>query len=151
MDVLSSFQYALMCMLQAMYHKHIDMGFRQICRLLLSFLFYVSLHASKSGATFVTAWKKRTMQLHGMDLQRFWSFSRQPCMVYALVHPHVQSPRTLHGQAFSKRAFYIGSTKVGLQIRQDVRWRKFRLLEQGDFTNTELVNHYLLTRQSPDD
>ena len=39
-------------------------------------------------------------------------------------------------------AIYIGSTTTSVHSRQDARIRKLRLLQQGQFTNTELMVHY---------
>ena len=40
------------------------------------------------------------------------------------------------------RKFYIGSTSVSVHSRQEARLRKLRLLEQGHFTNAEMMVHY---------
>ena len=40
------------------------------------------------------------------------------------------------------KKFYVGSTTVNCHSRQDARIRKYRLLKEGQFTNTELMVHY---------
>ena len=46
------------------------------------------------------------------------------------------------GTLLDLRKFYIGSTTTSVHSRQDARIRKLRLLQQGQFTNTELMVHY---------
>ena len=42
--------------------------------------------------------------------------------------------------------FYIGSTSVSVQFRQDARLRKYCLLQRGDFCNAELMLRFFHTR-----
>ena len=50
-----------------------------------------------------------------------------------------------HGALLQRRRFYIGSTTVSVHSRHDARLRKFRLLQQGDSCNAELMLHYFRT------
>ena len=40
--------------------------------------------------------------------------------------------------------FYIGSTTTSVHSRQDARIRKYRLLQEGQFANAELMLHYCI-------
>ena len=64
--------------------------------------------------------------------------------VYVLLHVDIEP--TGRGSWLQNKSFYVGSTITGLHVRQDVRWRKHRCLDQGQFVNVELVMHYLHSR-----
>ena len=67
---------------------------------------------------------------------------RRPLRVlgaFLWIHWHAQ--RIL----LDSRKFYIGSTTTSVHSRKDARIRKLRLLQQGQFTNTEVMVHYFHT------
>ena len=85
-------------------------------------------------------WKRRTKQfIHSSlaDISR--SFERANA-TYVLVIP-VSSLRK-RKNVLDPKKFYVGSTVVTCHSRQDARIRKYRLLKEGQFTNTELMVHY---------
>ena len=66
-----------------------------------------------------------------------------PCSTYVVVLPALQRRQwTKTGSLLDAKKFYVGSTTKTVHQRHDARIRKLRLLQQGQFTNTEIMVHY---------
>ena len=111
---------------------------RYPARGLAAFLFLCILHGSSQEM--LDAWKRRTkMFLHCSlaDISRNFEHANA---TYVLVIPisYIRKRKNV----LDLKKFYVGSTIVNCHSRQDARIRKYRLLQEGQFTNTELMVHY---------
>ena len=116
---------------------------RKPLRALCGFLWLHALYASQSIHRTMRTWRTRTSHFAGMSFIQFALLFEQPYATYVVIIPQL-SKRHWHYESslLDPRKFYIGSTSVSVHSRQDARLRKLRLLEQGQFTNTEMMVHY---------
>ena len=135
---------ALMAILQACYLHQVDYSFRLPCRPMLGYLLVFVLFHNVGSSLQVQTWRRRLQHFSEISLQGFSSMMQRQFAVYVLLHVDIEP--TGRGSWLQNKSFYVGSTITGLHVRQDVRWRKHRCLEQGQFVNVELVMHYLHSR-----
>ena len=114
------------------------MSVRFPARSLAAFLFLCILHGTPNQA--LGTWKKRTKQFVKSTLLSIGRNFERANATYVLVIP--MSSLRKRKNVLDLKKFYVGSTKVTCHSRQDARIRKYRLLKEGQFTNTELMVHY---------
>ena len=69
-----------------------------------------------------------------------------PHTTYVIVIPALNKRQWHPSGVLLEDKVYIGSTTKSIHSRQDARVRKLRLLQEGQFTNTEVMVHYFHTR-----
>ena len=69
-----------------------------------------------------------------------------PHTTYVIVIPALNKRQWHPAGVLLEDKVYIGSTTKSIHSRQDARVRKLRLLQEGQFTNTEVMVHYFHTR-----
>ena len=105
------------------------------------------IQCSSSMNPTMRAWKKRTSHFVGCTIMDFCQMLQRPFAVHCLISPCTRT-FTFRCNLLSRKIFYIGSTLVSIQSRQDARWRKLRLLQKNQAVNCELALHYFRTRDS---
>ena len=118
-------------------------GLRRPLRVLCAFLWLHAIQYSTSTIPAMNTWKRRTSRFVGTTLLQMALLFEEPFATYVIVVP-ASHKRHWHAQGIllDSRKFYIGSTTTPVHSRQDARIRKLRLLQDGRFTNTELMVHY---------
>ena len=134
---------ALMALLHASQCFTPLFGLRRPLRVLCAFLWLHAIQYSASTIAAMNTWKRRTSRFVGTTLLQIALLFEEPFATYVIVVPALHK-RHWHAQGtlLDSRKFYIGSTTASVHSRQDARIRKLRLLQQGQFTNTELMVHY---------
>ena len=116
-------------------------------RVLLAYWMISLLQCSSSMNPTMRAWKKRTSHFVGCTIMDFYQMLQRPFAVYCLISPLTRT-FTFRGNLLGHKIFYIGSTLVSIQSRQDAKWRKLRLLQKNQAVNCDLVFHYFHTRDA---
>ena len=134
---------ALMALLHASQSFTPLFGLRRPLRVLCASLWLHAIQYSTSTIAAMNTWKRRTSRFVGTTLLQMALLFEEPFATYVIVVP-ASHKRHWHAQGIllDSRKFYIGSTTTSVHSRQDARIRKLRLLQQGRFTNTELMVHY---------
>ena len=111
---------------------------RYPARSLAAFLFLCILHGSSQEM--LDTWKRRTKKFLHCSLADISRNFERANATYVLVIPisYIRKRKNV----LDLKKFYVGSTTVNCHSRQDARIRKYRLLQEGQFTNTELMVHY---------
>ena len=111
---------------------------RYPARSLAAFLFLCIVHGTSNDT--LSTWKRRTKHFINSSLADISRNFERANATYVLVIP--MSSLRKRKNVLDLKKFYVGSTTVTCHSRQDARIRKYRLLKEGQFTNTELMVHY---------
>ena len=115
---------------------------RRPLRVLLAFFWYM-LFIAPLHITTMNNWKRRTSRFVGTTLLQLAMLFGAPHTTYAIVIPALNRGQW-HTLLDDK--VYIGFTTKSVHSRQDARIRNLGLLQEGQFTNTEVMVHYFHTR-----
>ena len=125
------------------FHSDELIGFRFCTRVLQVFLCATALHSHPGVSCTIRTWRRRTSHFVGKTLVQIADMMSTPCSTYVVVLPALQRRQwTKTGSLLDAKKFYVGSTTKTVHQRHDARIRKLRLLQQGQFTNTEIMVHY---------
>ena len=113
-------------------------------RCLAAFLLLCCTHGTIPRSSTLKEGQSRTKHFVGFTLQMIAGNFERANSTYVILLPQIgkhyrkgQKPEII-----APKKFYIGSLAVTVHSRQDARIRKYRLLQEGHFTNTELMVHY---------
>ena len=119
---------------------------RRPLRVLLAFFWLHAVQCSTATATIMTTWKRRTSRFVGTTLLQLAMLFEAPHTTYVIVIPALNKRQWHPSGVLLEDKVYIGSTTKSIHSRQDARVRKLLLLQEGQFTNTEVMVHYFHTR-----
>ena len=119
---------------------------RRPLRVLLAFFWLHAVHCCTTSITSMNTCKRRTSRFVGTTLLQMAMLFEAPYTTYVIVIPALNKRQWHPTGVLLEDKIYVGSTTKSVHSRQDARVRKLRLLQEGQFTNTEVMVHYFHTR-----